>query len=191
MAVSLSPVAVKRVKELMDRQNLQHAFLRMGVKAGGCSGLSYNLEFDTELGKFDKQFEIDGVKVELARSGAAPKKAAPAPVAAPTLIPTPARTARAPEDGLVEALRRLATDKAFRDAEAERLHQFVLDWHDEARVALRLLNLYDDAFAWRRRLRVGMLKQVAPEPVKPKARKPRTTRKPDPQVVEPEVPEAA
>ena len=63
MAVSLSPVAVKRVKELMDRQNLQHAFLRMGVKGGGCSGLSYNLEFDTELGKFDKQFEIDGVKV--------------------------------------------------------------------------------------------------------------------------------
>jgi iron-sulfur cluster assembly protein len=63
MAVLLSPVAVKRVKELMDSQNLHHAFLRMGVKGGGCSGLSYNLEFDTELGKFDKQFEIDGVKV--------------------------------------------------------------------------------------------------------------------------------
>ena len=45
-----------------------------------------------------------GVKVELARSGAAPKKAAPVPAAAPTLIPTPARTARAPEDGLVEVL---------------------------------------------------------------------------------------
>jgi iron-sulfur cluster assembly protein len=63
MAVSLSPVALKRVKELMESQNLQHAFLRMGVKGGGCSGLSYNLEFDTELGKFDKQFDIDGVKV--------------------------------------------------------------------------------------------------------------------------------
>jgi iron-sulfur cluster assembly protein len=47
----------------MESQNLQHAFLRMGVKGGGCSGLSYNLEFDTELGKFDKQFDIDGVKV--------------------------------------------------------------------------------------------------------------------------------
>jgi iron-sulfur cluster assembly protein len=63
MAVSLSPVAVKRVKELMGSQNLEGAFLRMGVKGGGCSGLSYNLEFDTELGKFDKQFEVDGVKV--------------------------------------------------------------------------------------------------------------------------------
>jgi iron-sulfur cluster assembly protein len=63
MAVNVSPGAVKRVKELMESQNLQNAFLRMGVKGGGCSGLQYNLEFDTEMGKFDKQFEVDGVKV--------------------------------------------------------------------------------------------------------------------------------
>ncbi|MBI3458547.1 MAG: iron-sulfur cluster assembly accessory protein [Candidatus Rokubacteria bacterium] len=63
MAVQLTPAAMNRVKELMEGQNLQNAFLRMGVKGGGCSGLSYNLEFDTELGKFDKQFDIDGVKV--------------------------------------------------------------------------------------------------------------------------------
>jgi iron-sulfur cluster assembly protein len=63
MSVELSPAAVKRVKALMESQKLDNAFLRMGVKGGGCSGLSYNLEFDTELRKFDKQFEIDGVKV--------------------------------------------------------------------------------------------------------------------------------
>jgi iron-sulfur cluster assembly protein len=63
MAVNVSPGAVKRVKELMESQNLQNAFLRMGVKGGGCSGLQYNLEFDTEMGKLDKQFEVDGVKV--------------------------------------------------------------------------------------------------------------------------------
>ena len=63
MAVQLTPVAVTRVKELIQSQHLDHAFLRMGVKGGGCSGLSYNLEFDTELSKFDKQFEVDGVKV--------------------------------------------------------------------------------------------------------------------------------
>jgi iron-sulfur cluster assembly protein len=63
MAVNLSPTAVKRVKELMASQQLDDAFLRMGVKGGGCSGLQYNLEFDTEMGKFDKQFEVDGVKV--------------------------------------------------------------------------------------------------------------------------------
>jgi iron-sulfur cluster assembly protein len=63
MPVSLTPTAVQRVKELMASQNLQSAFLRMGVKGGGCSGLNYNLEFDTEIGKSDKEFEIDGVKV--------------------------------------------------------------------------------------------------------------------------------
>ncbi|MBI2466286.1 MAG: iron-sulfur cluster assembly accessory protein [Candidatus Rokubacteria bacterium] len=63
MAVSMTPAAIKRVRELMESQGLQNAYLRMGVKGGGCSGLSYNLEFDTELGKFDKQFDIDGVKV--------------------------------------------------------------------------------------------------------------------------------
>ncbi len=63
MAVSLSPVALKRVKELMESQGLPNAFLRMGVKGGGCSVLSYNLEFDSELGKYDKQFDVDGVKV--------------------------------------------------------------------------------------------------------------------------------
>jgi iron-sulfur cluster assembly protein len=63
MAVSLTPEALKRVKELLQTQNQDNAFLRMGVKGGGCSGLSYNLEFDTEVGKFDKQFDVDGVKV--------------------------------------------------------------------------------------------------------------------------------
>jgi iron-sulfur cluster assembly protein len=63
MAVELTPEALKRVKDLLASQNLENAFLRMGVKGGGCSGLSYNLEFDTEIGKFDKQFDVDGVKV--------------------------------------------------------------------------------------------------------------------------------
>jgi iron-sulfur cluster assembly protein len=63
MAVNLSPGALKRVKELLESQKLENAFLRMGVKGGGCSGLSYNLEFDSEIGKHDKQFDVDGVKV--------------------------------------------------------------------------------------------------------------------------------
>jgi iron-sulfur cluster assembly protein len=63
MAVELSPAAVKRVKEIQAEQSLAEVFLRLGVKGGGCSGLSYNLEFDTEKGKHDKLFEIEGVKV--------------------------------------------------------------------------------------------------------------------------------
>ena len=63
MAVSLTPVAANRVKELMTAQKLDNAFLRMGVRGGGCSGMTYDLQFDSELRKHDKQFEVDGVKV--------------------------------------------------------------------------------------------------------------------------------
>jgi len=64
MAVALSENASKQVKQLKQAQNLpENVFLRMGVKGGGCSGMSYSLEFDSELGPHDKEFEIDGVKV--------------------------------------------------------------------------------------------------------------------------------
>jgi iron-sulfur cluster assembly protein len=63
MAVSMTPVATNRVKELMATQKVDNAFLRMGVRGGGCSGMTYDLQFDNELRKHDKQFEVDGVKV--------------------------------------------------------------------------------------------------------------------------------
>jgi iron-sulfur cluster assembly protein len=64
MAVALSENASKQVKQLKQAQNLpENVFLRMGVKGGGCSGMSYSLEFDSEMGPHDKEFEIDGVKV--------------------------------------------------------------------------------------------------------------------------------
>jgi len=64
MALTLSETAVKQVKQLKEAQKLgEEVFLRMGVKGGGCSGMSYALEFDTERGPHDKEFEIDGVKV--------------------------------------------------------------------------------------------------------------------------------
>jgi iron-sulfur cluster assembly protein len=68
MAVALSETAVKQVKSLKQTQNLpETVFLRRGVKGGGCSGLTYSLEFDSEMGPHDKEFEIDGVKVVVDR----------------------------------------------------------------------------------------------------------------------------
>ncbi|MBI1735966.1 MAG: iron-sulfur cluster assembly accessory protein [Candidatus Rokubacteria bacterium] len=64
MALTLTETAIKQVKQLKDAQNLsENVFLRMGVKGGGCSGMSYLLEFDSEMGPHDKEFDIDGVKV--------------------------------------------------------------------------------------------------------------------------------
>ncbi|MBI1960263.1 MAG: iron-sulfur cluster assembly accessory protein [Candidatus Rokubacteria bacterium] len=63
MALALTEKAAKQVKQLMQAQQLENVYLRVGVKGGGCSGLSYSLEFDTEVGPHDKTFDIDGVQV--------------------------------------------------------------------------------------------------------------------------------
>ena len=64
MALALSENAAKQVKQLKDAQKLgDEVFLRVGVKGGGCSGMSYLLEFDTEKGPHDREYDIDGVKV--------------------------------------------------------------------------------------------------------------------------------
>lgn len=39
------------------------SFIRVGVKSGGCSGLSYDLSFDTELQDNDQEFTDNEVKV--------------------------------------------------------------------------------------------------------------------------------
>ena len=63
MALALTDKAKTQVKKLLEEQKLENVFLRMGVKGGGCSGLSYSLEFDNEIGPHDKKFDIDGVQV--------------------------------------------------------------------------------------------------------------------------------
>jgi iron-sulfur cluster assembly protein len=63
MALALTEKAVTQVKQLMEAQHLDSVYLRMGVKGGGCSGLSYSLEFDNEVGPHDKKFDIDGIQV--------------------------------------------------------------------------------------------------------------------------------
>ena len=48
MAIELTPRAVEKVREIMRDQGLTEGGLRVGVKGGGCSGLSYNLALDTD-----------------------------------------------------------------------------------------------------------------------------------------------
>jgi len=52
---------VARLKN--DDQVEQEAFIRVGVKGGGCSGLTYQLDFDTESKDDDKVFEDNGVTI--------------------------------------------------------------------------------------------------------------------------------
>lgn len=56
--------AREEVQRLMTEKNIgDAAFIRVGVKGGGCSGLMYDLDFDQDLSDDDKVFEDNGVKI--------------------------------------------------------------------------------------------------------------------------------
>jgi Iron-sulfur cluster assembly accessory protein len=64
-AIYVSDKARERVKQLMSESgyNTDTYFIRVGVVGGGCSGLSYKLDFDNQLKPSDQVFENNGVKV--------------------------------------------------------------------------------------------------------------------------------
>jgi iron-sulfur cluster assembly protein len=62
-AVSLTEGAIKELKRLMNEPDFDHTqFLRVGVKGGGCSGMTYVLGFDQKESD-DETFEIEGLPV--------------------------------------------------------------------------------------------------------------------------------
>ena len=63
--IKVSETARQRVVQLMteDGFNPTTDYIRVGVKSGGCSGLSYDLDFDKEMQEEDKIFEDNGVKI--------------------------------------------------------------------------------------------------------------------------------
>lgn len=63
--IKVSEAAKKKVVELMtdDGFNTTTDYVRVGVKSGGCSGLSYDLKFDNQQLEGDKVFEDNGVKI--------------------------------------------------------------------------------------------------------------------------------
>jgi iron-sulfur cluster assembly protein len=63
--VQVTEIAKKKVIDLMQEEgfNVEKNFVRVGVKSGGCSGLSYELKFDDMQQEGDKIFEDNGVKI--------------------------------------------------------------------------------------------------------------------------------
>ncbi len=55
-----------RIKKIKLESNLDNTyFLRVSVQGGGCSGLSYKLDFDNETKPGDQEFESNGEKLVL------------------------------------------------------------------------------------------------------------------------------
>ena len=62
--ITVSDNAQKFIANLMAEQYPDgNHFVRVGVKGGGCSGLEYELKFDTTTKPGDEMFEDKGVKV--------------------------------------------------------------------------------------------------------------------------------
>jgi iron-sulfur cluster assembly protein len=62
--ITVSDKACEKVGQLRSNAQLTEAFrLRASVAGGGCSGLSYQLDFDDEIRPMDQEFEDKGVKL--------------------------------------------------------------------------------------------------------------------------------
>ena len=63
--IKVSNTAKEKVIALMqdDGFNPSADYIRVGVKSGGCSGLSYDLQFDSSTQDGDKVFEDNGVRI--------------------------------------------------------------------------------------------------------------------------------
>ncbi len=61
--ITLTPAAASKVRETLEKKGMTDAGLRVRVVGGGCSGLQYNLDLETQERKGDKTFESNGVRV--------------------------------------------------------------------------------------------------------------------------------
>lgn len=66
MELTVTERAIKRINNIRQEKSVpDSAILRVGVVSGGCSGLTYDLDFDTdaEVQENDKIFNIEGIKI--------------------------------------------------------------------------------------------------------------------------------
>tara|TARA_Y100001970_G_C13887796_1_gene677115 strand:+ start:384 stop:770 length:387 start_codon:yes stop_codon:yes gene_type:complete len=62
-SITVTKQAVKRLKAVMKSEEKDNQYLRMSVESGGCSGMSYKMDFSSEKKEFDKIFETNGLSV--------------------------------------------------------------------------------------------------------------------------------
>ena len=61
--IKVSNNAKNRLLDLMTKKNDANSFVRVGVESGGCSGLSYMLDFDSSKNSDDELIEDNGIKL--------------------------------------------------------------------------------------------------------------------------------
>ena len=61
--ITVTEKAVKQLKTAMKSAGDENQILRMSVEGGGCSGMTYKMDFDNQQREFDKVFESNGLKI--------------------------------------------------------------------------------------------------------------------------------
>lgn len=61
--IDISDLASTKIKELMAADGMTDAYLRLGVKSGGCSGFTYGMGIDEEKTDADETLEQNGLKI--------------------------------------------------------------------------------------------------------------------------------
>ena len=61
--ITLSDNAANRIKEIISNDETKSVGVRVGVKSGGCAGMSYIMEYAKEINPTDEIIEDKGVKV--------------------------------------------------------------------------------------------------------------------------------
>src|SRR5579862_1520196 len=63
--IQVTERALKRIRVAMDKEGVSptEGGLRLGITGGGCSGLSYNIRFDTQPRERGRIFQFDDVRV--------------------------------------------------------------------------------------------------------------------------------
>jgi iron-sulfur cluster assembly protein len=61
--VCLTSKAVEMARQALVKRGTPNAALRLGVRGGGCSGVSYAIEFSDKIRERDNVFDFDGLKV--------------------------------------------------------------------------------------------------------------------------------
>lgn len=64
-SVQVTERALVRIRSAMEKEGIsqEQGGLRLGVQGGGCSGLSYNIRFDTQPRERDRVFSFSGVRI--------------------------------------------------------------------------------------------------------------------------------
>jgi len=64
-SIQITERALAKIRSAMAKENVspEQGGLRLCVQGGGCSGLSYNIRFDSQSRERDRVYEFDGVRV--------------------------------------------------------------------------------------------------------------------------------